>query len=332
MNNKKPLVSIITPSYNQGQFIEETIRSVILQDYSAIEYIVIDGGSTDNSVEIINKYKHRLAWFVSEKDNGQSDAINKGIRRASGEYIAWLNSDDLFTENAVSRAVAALQAYPECGFVFSNVLSIDAQSDIFNTMIYDNWGLRDLMQFKIIGQPSIFMRQKALQEADYLDEASIYLMDHHLWLKIAAKYSIKYIDDFWSAARFHSGAKNVAHASEYGKEVFELVDWMDAHPDYHRIVEEDRRKILVGAHELTAHYLLDGGKNWAALTHYFQGAVRDPNILLRNFNRVGYSFVNGVIPINGLKKSFLQKRTKKIEEQNYTSFLEYLKEKDDKDV
>jgi len=326
MKNKQPLVSIITPSYNQGQFIEETLRSVFLQDYPAIEYIVVDGGSTDNSVEIISKYKDKLAWFVSERDRGQSDAINKGMKRASGEYIGWLNSDDIFTENAVSRAVEALKANPECGFVFANVFSMDAKSNIFNTMIYDNWGLRDLMQFKIIGQPSIFMRHNVIKEVDYLDEESIYLMDHHLWLKIAAKYQIKFIDDYWSAARFHSGAKNVAHASEYGKEVFELVEWMDNHPDFHTIVEEDRKKIMVGAHELTAHYLLDGGKNWAALTHYFKGAVFDINILLRNFNRVGYSFVNGIVPIDGLKKRFLRKRAEKIEKENFDSFIEYLKE------
>jgi len=116
---KLPKVSIITPSFNQGQFLEASIRSVLEQDYPNLEYIVVDGGSKDNSVEVIKKYADRLAWWVSEKDKGHADALNKGFSHATGEILAWLNSDDMYFPGAVSEAVAVLQSHPEVGMVYA---------------------------------------------------------------------------------------------------------------------------------------------------------------------------------------------------------------------
>ena len=114
-------VSIITPSYNQGEYLEETIQSVLNQTYSSIEYIVIDGGSTDNSVDIIRKYEERITFWCSEKDNGQADAINKGLKLATGDLVCWINSDDIlypnFTENFVNHFVA----HPNVDFLYGDV-------------------------------------------------------------------------------------------------------------------------------------------------------------------------------------------------------------------
>ena len=124
-DSSTPLVSIVTPSYNQARYLEYTIRSVMEQDYPNIEYIIVDGGSNDGSAEIIRRYSERLAWWVSEKDHGQTDAINKGFAHARGEILAWLNSDDTYEINAVREAVAFLREQPQVGLVYGDANFID---------------------------------------------------------------------------------------------------------------------------------------------------------------------------------------------------------------
>jgi len=325
MKYKFPRISIITPSYNQGQFLEETIRSVLLQDYPAIEYIIIDGGSTDNSKSIIEKYKNKLAWFVSEPDNGQSDAINKGLRRATGDFVAWINSDDIYTENAISSAVEKLKSNPDCGIVFSNVLSIDSVSSVFNLMRYGDWGLPELMQFKVIGQPGIFMRKKALDDVGFLEPDYHWLMDHHLWLKIASKYPIKYVDEIWAAARFHPGAKNLRGAEKYGMEAFVIYEWMKQEPDFLPLFRKNQKKIEAGAYLLQARYLLEGKRNWPAFINYMKSVTLDISSLPREINRIAYSLMNSFIPLEKLKENYIHKRTEIIKQRNYDCLIDYLK-------
>ena len=325
MKPKFPRISIITPSYNQGQFLEETICSVLLQDYPAIEYIIIDGGSTDDSKAIINKYKNKLAWSVSEPDNGQADAINKGLKKATGEFVAWLNSDDIYTENAISSAVEKLKSHPDCGMVFSNVLSMDSDSSIFNIMQYGNWGLLELMEFKVIGQPGIFMRKEALDNVGFLEPDYHWLMDHHLWLKIASKYPIKYVDEIWAAARFHPGAKNLRGAEKYGIEAFEIYEWMRQEPDFLPLFHKNKKKIEAGAYLLQARYLLEGNKNWLAFKNYFKSISLDIRILPKEYNRIAYSLFNGLIPLEKLKENYIHKRTEIIKQRDYDYLINYLK-------
>jgi len=130
MTEKYPLVSIVTPSYNQAEYLEKTINSVLSQNYPNIEYIVVDGGSSDSSLEIIQKYSKSLAWWVSEPDLGQTDAINKGFSHVTGEIMAWLNSDDTYHPNAVSEAVDLLQANPQIGLVYGDTNFIDAKDQV----------------------------------------------------------------------------------------------------------------------------------------------------------------------------------------------------------
>ena len=166
------------------------MRSVLEQDYPRIEYLVVDGASTDNSVDIIRKYESKLAWWVSEKDKGQADAINKGFARATGEVIAWLNSDDYYLAGTVSAAVKIFEEHPDVVLVYGNMLAVDEDGKTFNTLNYKQLTLEDLLCFQIIGQPAVFMRRSALQAAGKLDSTFHFMLDHHLWIRIAQQGEI----------------------------------------------------------------------------------------------------------------------------------------------
>lgn len=265
----QPLVSVITPSYNQATFLEQTLRSVLEQDYPNLEYWVIDGGSIDNSLEIIKRYADKLAGWVSEKDRGQADGVNKGFATATGEIVGWLNSDDLYYPGAISDAVDAFRQHPDASFVFSDVESIDEDGNAFNLMRYGDWKLADLMSFKIIGQPGVFMRREVLEQAGYLDLSYNYLLDVQLWLRMAAIAEPQYIQGkVWAAARMHSEAKNMAQAEKFGEEAFTVAKWLCEDPRFYPLSAQIFKKIWAGAHRLNAFYLVEAGKHKEALKSY----------------------------------------------------------------
>ncbi|HAX69391.1 MAG TPA: glycosyltransferase, partial [Anaerolineae bacterium] len=218
------LVSIITPSFNQAKYLEQTIRSVLSQDHPHIEYIVMDGASTDGSVDTIEKYADELTYWESQKDNGQADAINKGFARASGDIIAWLNSDDFYLPGTVSAAVKIFDENPDVVLVYGNMLAVDENGATFNTLTYKQLTLEDLLCFQIIGQPAVFMRRSALQKTSGLDLSFHFLLDHLLWIQIAKHGRILHVDQTWAAARYHAEAKNRAKAAEFGREAFRILD------------------------------------------------------------------------------------------------------------
>ncbi|MDH5506475.1 MAG: glycosyltransferase, partial [Anaerolineae bacterium] len=271
-----PLVSIITPSFNQARYLEATIQSVLQQDYPHIEYLLADGASTDGSLAIIQQYAHLLAWWVSEPDSGQADAINKGLSRATGDIVAWLNSDDVYLPGAVSQAVKVFQTHPEVGLVYGDLHSINSRGQVFNTITYAQYTLDDLLAFRIIGQPAVFMRRSVLQQAGLLDPAYQYLLDHHLWLRIAQRAALKYVPSPWAAARHHPAAKNVALAAGFGEEAFRILAWAKTQPDLHAVIASRPRRVLGGAHRLNARYLLEGGQPAASLRAYARALRCDP--------------------------------------------------------
>lgn len=286
------LVSIITPSFNQAAFLEECIQSVLGQDYTPLEYLVVDGGSTDGSLDIIRRYSDRLAWWVSESDAGQADAINKGLQRAKGEIVAWLNSDDYYLPGAIAQAVAALQRYPEAGLVFGDAITIDPQGRQLNQLQFGDWGLEELMGFRIICQPAVFMRRDAVVRAGYLDLNYHYLLDHHLWIRIACLAPIRHVPQTWAAARHHPGAKNVAQAQGFSQEALRLLAWMGAQPDLTTHMAARRRIIEAGAYRLSARYLLDGDKPGPALLAYGRALIRNPRFALQHWHRMIYAVLS----------------------------------------
>lgn len=283
------LISIITPSYNQAAYLEYAIQSVLAQDYPEVEYLVVDGGSSDGSLEVIRRYAGRLAWWVSEPDAGQAEAINKGFARAKGKYIAWLNSDDLYLPDAIGQAVAVLEANPELGFVFGNALTIDAQGRLLNRLDFGDWGLDDLMAFRIICQPAVFMRRSVLEQAGFLDADYHFMLDHQLWLRLARLAPVQHVPQDWAAARHHAAAKNVAQAAGFGRETFDILAWMQAQPDLAPLVALNCRKIEAGAYRLDARYLLDAGQPGAALRSYGRALLKDPPYALRHWHRMAYA-------------------------------------------
>ena len=300
------LVSIITPSFNQAAYLEQTILSVLQQDHAHIEYIVIDGASTDTSVDIIRKYENKLSYWVSEKDHGQAEAINKGFTHATGEIVAWLNSDDYYLSGAVSSAVRIFEENPDVVLVYGNMLAVDEHGVTFNKLNYKQLTLEDLLCFQIIGQPAVFMRRSALEDLK-LDSTFHFLLDHYLWIQIARRGKILHIDQTWAAARYHAEAKNRAKAAEFGREAFQILENIKRDADLAPILEKVDRRARASAHRVDARYLLDGGQPAAALSAWLRVLFIHPPTALARMNILVSAILN-LIGLGKLRERILQER------------------------
>jgi len=207
-----PVVSIVTPSFNQARFLEATIQSVLAQDYPRIEYIVADGGSTDGSLDIVKKYAHKIAWWVSEKDRGQTEAINKGFARATGQIFAWLNSDDTYEPRAVGRAVKYLLEQREAGMVYADCNYINEQGRVIGKFPAAQTDLARLRRGYVhIPQQTMFFRAELWKQVGPLDPSFYFAMDYDLWTRIASRAELKYLaGQTWANFRIHASGKTVA--------------------------------------------------------------------------------------------------------------------------
>jgi glycosyltransferase involved in cell wall biosynthesis len=302
-----PLVSIITPSYNQAAFLEKTMRSVLEQDYPAIEYMVVDGGSRDDSVNIIKKYSGQLTWWVSEKDSGQAEAINKGLVRAKGEFVAWLNSDDYLMPGAVASAVRALQANPDSSFVYGNVRVVAPDQTILNQLAYKVWQLKDLMAFHIIGQPAVFMRRSALEKTGFLDLSYHFLLDHQLWIRLASIGAMTYVPQLWASAHYHEDCKNLKQAAEFGKEALRIVKWMPTQLVLLETFKIHQKEIVAGANRINGFYLLDAKEYRKAFKAYWKSFCLDPRGLGREWYRMVFAFL-APLGLEKLRTRFVKRR------------------------
>lgn len=184
--SRTPLVSIITPSYNQGQFLESTIRSVIGQTYKNIQYIIVDGGSTDDSMAVAEKYRGEIDILISEKDKGQSDAINKGFRLAKGELVGWINSDDMLYPECVEKLVNTFNKKDDGVIYYGPICKIiNKKGDVIRDEVKYINGLDLLLRkrYEVI-QPGSFYKTTLVEQVGYLDEDIHYCMDLDLWLKL----------------------------------------------------------------------------------------------------------------------------------------------------
>ncbi len=207
-------ISIVTPSYNQADFIERTIQSVLSQDHEDKEYIIIDGGSTDGTVPILEKYSDRIVW-KSEPDNGQSDAINKGLRMATGDIVAFLNSDDTYEPGALSKVNELFGKNPETQWAYGKCRIINASDEgirkpitFYKNFLLKNYSYRKLLTENFISQPATFWRRSLHEEIGYLSETEHFCMDYDFWLRIGAKYPAGVINAYLANFRYHAGSKS----------------------------------------------------------------------------------------------------------------------------
>ncbi|MDW8325823.1 MAG: glycosyltransferase family 2 protein [Anaerolineales bacterium] len=267
-----PRLSIITPSFNQAQFLEATLRSVLDQGYPNLEYIVIDGGSTDGSVEIIRRYADRLAYWVSEKDNGQSDAINKGLACASGEIVAWLNSDDTYLPGAFEAQVGYLCAHPEVDVVYGDCVYTDAGGAALYTALGRPFSLVDLLKFTIPRQPTVFLRRAAIERGGGLDHTFQYAMDAEYWLRLhVTGVRFAYNPKTIATYRLHGSSKTVAGVRQMHLECERLIE--------RYAPEAERPKLLADARLQTAMRLAEQGQWRESWRYVVSAGVLRPRLL-----------------------------------------------------
>jgi glycosyltransferase involved in cell wall biosynthesis len=202
-------ISIVTPSYNQGVFIERTLRSVAEQSGGEIEHLVFDGGSSDETVEVLKAAQPPVRW-VSEKDRGQTDAVNKGIRAGDGEIIGWLNSDDVYYPGAVERVLRYFAEHPEVDVVYGMADHIDREDRAFEDYPSAPWDLEALKERCFICQPALFFRRRVVERHGLLDESLNYCMDYEYWLRLGkAGVRFAYLEHKLAGSRLYADNKTL---------------------------------------------------------------------------------------------------------------------------
>ena len=222
----RALVSIVTPSFNQAQFLEETIRSVLEQDYEPLEYLVVDGGSTDGGVEIIRRFEGRLAWWTSEPDRGQAHALNKGFAQARGEYLGWLNSDDTLLPGAISRLVGELEPDAGLSVAYGDAVWLDDESRRIGYQHAREWDAKAMARSGSahVLQPASLWRCEAWEQAGPLDESFHYVFDTVYFLRMATFARARHLPGLLAGYRIHPASKTYSEPLPKIEEYLRLAD------------------------------------------------------------------------------------------------------------
>jgi glycosyltransferase involved in cell wall biosynthesis len=221
-------ISIVIPSYNMGGFIEDTIKSVIEQDYPDYECIVMDGGSTDNTIDILKKYQPKIIW-KSEKDKGQSDAINKGLRQATGEIVTYINADDMYEAGCFQKIADFIRKNPDTQWLYGksrivNDKNIEIRRSItrYKSIWQRSYSYNKLLVMDFLSQPAVFWRQEMNQELGYFDINDHLSMEYDFWLRLGSKYRPGYINDYLARFRIHPSSKTAVGYTAAARSAREL--------------------------------------------------------------------------------------------------------------
>lgn len=214
----KPVISIVTPSFNQGQFIERTIQSVLTQGINKLEYFVADGGSSDGTLDIIKKYNDRL-FYVSEKDYGQADAVNKGIKATTGDIIGWLNSDDIYYPGALSAVIRHFTVHPDIDVVYGDAYHIDENDQILEPYYTEDWDYAKLKEVCFLCQPAVFFRRRVVKEVGLLDQSLAYCMDYDYWLRLGKIRPFGRLHQYLAGSRMYKNNKTLGSRVAVHKEI-----------------------------------------------------------------------------------------------------------------
>lgn len=199
-------ISVITPSFNQAAFVERTVRSVLSQGVAGLEYLVVDGGSTDGTQDILARYSDRLRW-ISEPDEGQADALNKGIRATSGPIIGWLNSDDVYTQGALSYVLSYFDQHPGVEVIYGDANHIGLQDEVIEPYPVEDWDYARLMETCYLCQPAVFFRRSIVDRFGLLEKRWHYALDYEYWLRVGRRVEFVRVPRLLAGSRVHAATK-----------------------------------------------------------------------------------------------------------------------------
>ena len=279
-----PRITIVTPSYNQGSSIEQTIKSIIMQNYPNLEYIIIDGGSTDGTVDIIRKYQLYLTYWVTEKDNGQSHAINKGWRRATGELVTWLNSDDYLEDGALQRVAQVYKDHQNefIGLIYGRAKVISAEGETLATIgePFDlNFCIKNLVD--PMPQPSTFIVKGALDEVGFLDENLHYALDLDLFLRLSLVFNPVFVNEVWSVVRYTSETKTSQNPRGFLQDHIIMLEKLDSNSKYGEQIHPLKSAAYTSNYLRSARINLEAGRVKEALYDLSNALASNPGFMAR---------------------------------------------------
>lgn len=269
-----PKVSIVTPSYNQGQFLEETIRSILLQGYPNLEYIIMDGGSKDNSIEVIRKYEPWLAYWVSESDKGQPYAIMKGWNRSTGDILGYQNSDDVYMQGTIHKVVEALLKHPEAGAVYGDVDFVNMADNSIKRWHAEDFNYRDAVRSGAgfhAPAPGSLWRRSTLDAIGWIDTSLQYCFDYDLWLRAGAITNLIRIPDLLSSYRLHPASKTVMDSLCFQDEAIRICKKVFAVKPIPRDIKDVEHECMTKVCRYAASLALEAKDRGRARKYLFEG-------------------------------------------------------------